>query len=132
MHLEAEADQRPPSILVADDDPHIVELVAFRLERAGYDVVRATDGREALRVLMEQPPDLAVLDVMMPVHDGYQITREIRRHEPTRHIPVILLSGRSQEDDVENGFGAGADDYLRKPFSPRELRARVHAILGRR
>jgi two-component system, OmpR family, response regulator len=72
MNLQAETEQRPPSILVADDDPHIVELVAFRLERAGYDVVCATDGREALRVLLEEVPDLAVLDVMMPVLDGYE------------------------------------------------------------
>lgn len=121
-----------PSVLVADDDPHIVELVAFRLERAGYDVIPATDGQEALSLLTEHQPDLAVLDVMMPRLNGYDITRELRQSERTRDIPVILLTGCAQEADVQLGFEAGADDYLRKPFSPEELRARVQAILGRR
>jgi DNA-binding response OmpR family regulator len=117
---------------VADDDPDILQLVAFRLERAGYDVVKATDGEQALELATELHPDLAVLDVMMPKLTGYDVTRRIREAEATRDMPVILLTARVQEADVQQGFEAGADDYLKKPFSPQELRARVQAILGRR
>ena len=121
-----------PIVLVADDDPDILELIAFRLERAGYDVVRATDGEQALQLATELHPDLAVLDVMMPKLTGYDVTRRIRADDATKRMPVILLTARVQEADVQRGFEAGADDYLRKPFSPQELRARVQAILGRR
>ena len=121
-----------PLVLVADDDPDILELVCFRLERAGYEVVKAQDGEEALRAAGERQPDLAVLDVMMPKLTGYDVTRRIRADEQTSRIPVILLTARVQEADVERGFEAGADDYLKKPFSPQELRSRVQAILGRR
>jgi DNA-binding response OmpR family regulator len=121
-----------PVVLVADDDPDILELVAFRLERAGYDVVRATDGEQALQLATELHPDLAVLDVMMPKLTGYDVTRRIRADDATKRMPVILLTARVQEADVQQGFEVGADDYLRKPFSPQELRARVQAILGRR
>jgi DNA-binding response OmpR family regulator len=121
-----------PLVLVADDDADILQLVAFRLERSGYDVVRATDGEEALRIATEARPDLAVLDVMMPKLTGYDVTRRIREDEATSQIPVILLTARVQDADVARGFEVGADDYLKKPFSPQELRARVQAILGRR
>jgi DNA-binding response OmpR family regulator len=129
--VSANAPDRP-LILIADDDPDILELVAFRLERAGYEIVRAADGEEALQLVSERLPDLAVLDVMMPKLTGYEVTRCIREDEATNGIPVILLTARVQEADVERGFEAGADDYLKKPFSPEELRARVQAILGRR
>ena len=119
-------------VLVADDDEDIRELVRFRLERSGYRVLVARDGEEAFSLAVEHVPDLAVLDVMMPRLDGYQLTRRLREHERTRAMPVMLLTARAQEADVTRGFEAGADDYLRKPFSPRELRARVQAILGRR
>lgn len=117
---------------MADDDRDIRQLVAFRLERADYEVVEATDGEEAVRLVTELLPDLAVLDLMMPKLNGYEVTQEIRRHEETKRIPVILLTARVQEADVARGFEAGADDYLKKPFSPQELLARVQAILGRR
>jgi DNA-binding response OmpR family regulator len=121
-----------PLVLVADDDRDILELVAFRLERAGYDVVTANDGAEALEVATDRGPALAVLDVMMPRLDGYEVTRRLRESSETERIPVILLTARVQESDVQRGFDAGADDYLKKPFSPQELRARVQAVLGRR
>lgn len=121
-----------PLVLVADDDRDIRQLVAFRLERADYEVLEATDGEEAVRLVTELLPDLAVLDLMMPKLNGYEVTQAIRRHEETKRIPVILLTARVQEADVARGFEAGADDYLRKPFSPQELLARVQAILGRR
>ena len=121
-----------PLVLVADDDEDIRALVSFRLEKAGYAVVQAANGEEALELARERTPDLAVLDVMMPRLTGDEVTRRIRADEATSGIPVILLTARVQEEDVARGFEAGADDYIKKPFSPQELRARVQAILGRR
>lgn len=120
------------TVLIADDDQDILELVAFRLERAGYEVVTAGDGEAALALARERGPALAVLDVMMPKLTGYDVVRAMREEEGTRDIPVILLTARVQDADVSRGFEAGADDYVRKPFSPQELRARVEAVLGRR
>jgi DNA-binding response OmpR family regulator len=121
-----------PVVLVADDDDDIRDLVAFRLDRAGYEVLRAGDGQEALDLARKHHPDLAVLDVMMPKLTGYDVTRELRADAATSRIPVILLTARVQEADVARGFEAGADDYVKKPFSPQELKARVQAVLGRR
>lgn len=125
-------DEEAPLVLAADDDPLIRELIQFRLERSGYAVVTAADGTEALRIARERLPALAVLDVMMPGLSGYEVTRALRADEKTKAMPVILLTARAQEADVAQGFDAGADDYMTKPFSPQELRARVQAILGRR
>ncbi len=121
-----------PLVLVADDDPDILDLVRYRLERSGYAVATAADGVEALRLADELSPALAVLDVMMPALNGFEVTKRLRETPATAGIPVILLTARAQEADVQEGFASGADDYLRKPFSPRELSARVQAILGRR
>jgi DNA-binding response OmpR family regulator len=121
-----------PLVLVADDDPDILDLVRYRLERSGYEVATARDGLEAVRLAGELAPSLAVLDVMMPSLNGFEVTRRLREDPATREIPVILLTARAQESDVQEGFAAGADDYIRKPFSPRELSARVQAVLGRR
>ena len=121
-----------PLVLVADDDPDILTLVGFRLERAGYEVLPARDGEEALALALEHQPDLAILDVMMPKLDGYEVTQRLRSNQATSGMPVILLTARVQEADITRGFEAGADDYIKKPFSPQELRARVQAILGRR
>jgi DNA-binding response OmpR family regulator len=122
---------RRPLVLVAEDDPDILSLVTLRLERSGYDVVGAGDGEQALSTALERTPDLALLDVMMPKLDGYEVTERLRSHEATRHVPVILLTARVQEADVARGVEAGADDYVRKPFSTQELGARVQAALGR-
>src|SRR5579864_4890618 len=121
-----------PLVLVADDDDDIRSQVIFRLERAGYRTVVARDGDEALALALERRPALAVLDVMMPKLDGYEVTRRLRSEDATRAMPVILLTARVQDADVARGFESGADDYIRKPFSPQELCARVQAILGRR
>jgi len=129
---EAAPEREQPVVLAADDDPDILELVAFRLERSGYTVIKAHDGEEALRLALEKKPDLAVLDVMMPKLDGFELTRRLRAEEATSRMPIILLTARAQDADVQQGFDAGADDYIRKPFSPQELRTRVQAILGRR
>jgi DNA-binding response OmpR family regulator len=121
-----------PLVLIADDDEDIRALVSFRLERAGYSVVAARDGEEALELALEHRPDVAVLDVMMPRLTGLEVTRRLRAEDATSGMPVILLTARVQEADVARGFEAGADDYIRKPFSPQELRARVQAILAER
>jgi DNA-binding response OmpR family regulator len=120
-----------PLVLVADDDEDILTLVTFRLERAGCDVVQARSGDEALRVALEQVPALAVLDVMMPGLDGYQVTRELRRAEATSAMPIILLTARAQESDVASGLAAGADEYVKKPFDAADLRERVERLLSR-
>jgi DNA-binding response OmpR family regulator len=123
---------RRPVILAVDDDPDILKLVVFRLERSGYVVLQARDGEEALRLALERPPDLFVVDVMMPKMDGLELVRRLRAEEATSRTPIIMLTARAQDTDLQAGFEAGADDYLRKPFSPLELQARVQAILGRR
>ena len=121
-----------PLVLVAEDDEDILALVAYCLERAGYDVITATNGEDAANLAAAERPDLAVLDVMMPRLDGYAVTRRIRADERTATMPVILLTARVQEADVARGFEAGADDYIKKPFSAQQLHARVQAALGRR
>jgi DNA-binding response OmpR family regulator len=125
------SDNGRPLVLVADDDPDILRLVSLRLERSGYEVMAAGDGEQALNAAFQRAPDLALLDVMMPKLDGYQVTERLRGNENTRHTPVILLTARVQEADVARGIEAGADDYVTKPFSTRELRDRVQAALGR-
>ena len=124
-------EERRPLVLVADDDPDILSLVKLRLERSGYDVVSAGDGEQALETARMRAPDLALLDVMMPKLDGYEVTARLRQEEATRHLPVILLTARVQESDIARGVEAGADDYVKKPFSTYELHDRVQAVLGR-
>jgi len=115
-------------ILVAEDDPKQADLVRLYLERDGFDVSVVSDGQSALDQIRAQQPDLLVLDVMMPTLDGLEVLRQLG-DEPT--IPVVLLTARSTENDVLLGLYLGADDYLTKPFSPRELVARVRAVLRR-
>jgi DNA-binding response OmpR family regulator len=119
------------AVLIADDDPDIRDLVAFKLEQAGHDVTTVDNGLAALSAAQERPPDLVVLDVMMPGMSGIDVCRQLRGEPATAALPIILLTARAQEGDVEVGFGAGADDYVVKPFSPRELVSRVEAVLAR-
>jgi DNA-binding response OmpR family regulator len=120
-----------PLVLVADDDPDILGLVTLRLERDGYEVIGATDGERAVEEALERTPDLALIDVSMPKLDGYEVTERLRQHEPTSAIPIILLTARVQDSEVAHGIEAGADDYVKKPFSTADLRTRVQAALGR-
>jgi DNA-binding response OmpR family regulator len=124
-------DRGSPLVLVADDEEDIRALVAFRLQRAGYDVITAADGEEALLLAATRLPDLVVLDMMMPKATGLEVTRSLRGHDTTKDIPVILLTARAQEADVASGFEAGVDDYVKKPFSPKDLQLRVQALLER-
>jgi two-component system, OmpR family, alkaline phosphatase synthesis response regulator PhoP len=116
------------SILVVDDEPKITQLVRDYLERAGFAVITASDGREALMRARTQQPDLVILDLGLPQLDGLDVTREIRR---TASTPIIILTARDDESDTLVGLELGADDYVTKPFSPRELVARVRAVLRR-
>ena len=117
-----------PTILVADDDAHIREVVRFALERAGHRVIEASDGAEALAEFARQAIDLIVLDIVMPEQDGLEVCRRVRQ---SSHVPILFLSSRDEELDRILGLEMGADDYVTKPFSPRELVARVKAMLRR-
>jgi two-component system response regulator MtrA len=118
-------------IVVADDDADIRDLVVFKLEQSGHVVVPVGDGAAAVEACRDVSPDLAVLDVMMPGMSGFDACRELRADPALAGIPVILLTARAQETDIEQGFDVGADDYVVKPFSPRELASRVAAVLQR-
>ena len=115
-------------ILVADDDPNILKFITINLADAGYDVVGATDGRDALRKLENEACRLAVVDIMMPYMDGLSLIKEMRK---TLNIPIIILTAKGQIDDKEKGFEAGTDDYLVKPFEAKELLFRIEALLRR-
>jgi len=130
MRLTDDLSVHVPVLLVADDDEDILTLVQLRLSRSGYEVVVARDGEEALRLAREKQPDLAVLDWMMPKASGLEVLRAIRADAELRDIPVVLLTARASEADIEEGLAAGADDYIAKPFSPQELAARIQVILA--
>jgi len=119
------------TILVVDDERDIVELVRYNLTQAGYRVVSATDGRQAVDLARRERPDLVVLDLMLPVLPGAEVARALKQDEKTRAIPILMLTARGEEMDRVVGFELGADDYVVKPFSPRELVLRVQAILRR-
>ena len=121
----------PKKVLVVDDERNIVRLIQVNLERAGYEVVTAYDGKEALERLKHVRPDLIVLDVMMPNLNGLETLKEVRANPDTRSIPVIMLTALGQESDRVVGLEYGADDYVVKPFSPRELALRVDRVLAR-
>jgi DNA-binding response OmpR family regulator len=115
-------------VLIADDDRVLADVVAFTLRREGFQVILAYDGEAALQRWAEENPDLIVLDVNMPRLDGFAVCRRIRSESDT---PILLLTVRSEEDDIVHGLGLGADDYITKPFSPRQLVARAQAVLRR-
>jgi len=119
-------------ILVVDDEPDLLELVRFNLSQAGFRVETATSGREALEALRRSPPDLMVLDLMLPDVSGNDIARQVRSDPGLADLPILMLTAKSEEVDRVVGFELGADDYVPKPFSPRELTLRVRAVLRRR
>ena len=118
-------------ILIADDEPNQLELLSFNLEQAGFEVMTAADGQQALQIAREDHPDLVILDWMMPHLSGMDVCRNLRGLEETKWLPIIMLSARGEEGDRTLGLDNGADDYLTKPFSPRELVSRVKALLRR-
>lgn len=119
-----------PKILIADDEPLLIELLEFRLSARGYETVVAHDGRDALAKLEDAQPQAVVLDMMMPVYDGLEVLRRMRASEAFAETPVIMLSARRSESDVVGALNLGADDYLIKPFLPEELLVRLAKLLA--
>jgi DNA-binding response OmpR family regulator len=117
-------------ILVAEDELHILLLIQRKLETAGYSVIATGDGEQALQLALKEKPDLLLLDIMLPGRDGLDICRRVKSTLNDAAPPVILVSARGQQEDVEAGLRAGADDYIIKPFSPRLLLERIQAALG--
>jgi len=118
-------------ILIIEDDKHISKLVKYNLEKAGYGCTVADDGEEALDILSKEQPDLIILDIMLPKMDGFELCRVIKQDVKRRNIPIIMLTAKGEEVDRIVGLELGADDYVVKPFSPRELILRIKAILKR-
>jgi DNA-binding response OmpR family regulator len=119
------------SILVVDDEPSIVELLTFNLKKEGYDVLKAYDAEEALRIAEDNETDMFIVDIMLPGMDGFELVRNLRATEKFRQTPVIFLSAKSEEFDKVLGLELGADDYITKPFSVREVLARIRAVFRR-
>lgn len=117
-------------VLVVEDDPVIQLLVSEVLRGESYDVWTADDGAEGLALVQEDPPELVVLDVMMPNLNGYEVLEQMRREPPSAEIPVILLTALNSDEDVARGFAAGANDFIKKPFQTEDLLARVKALLA--
>jgi DNA-binding response OmpR family regulator len=118
-------------IFVVDDDPDVRELVAYKLIQAGHAVLSATNGHDALRLVPDARAELLLLDVMMPGLSGFEVLAQLRAHTATESLPIIMLTAKAQDTDAERGFSLGADDYVLKPFSPKELMCRVDAQLTR-
>ncbi|NLT46079.1 MAG: response regulator transcription factor [Thermotogaceae bacterium] len=119
------------SILVVDDEPSIVELLTFNLKKEGYDVLKAYDAEEALKIAEDNETDMFIVDIMLPGMDGFELVRNLRATEKFRQTPVIFLSAKSEEFDKVLGLELGADDYITKPFSVREVLARIRAVFRR-
>jgi two-component system alkaline phosphatase synthesis response regulator PhoP/two-component system response regulator VicR len=130
MRTEVSGESMPTKILVCDDERHIVRLIQVNLERQGYQVVTAFDGKEGLEKVKSEKPDLCVLDVMMPYMDGFELLKNIRREPETENLPVIMLTAKAQDKDVFEGYHYGADMYLTKPFNPMELVTFVKRIVS--
>ena len=120
-----------PKVLVIDDDPVIVQLLRVNFEIEGFEVVSAADGREGFERAKADRPDLVLSDIMMPRMDGLELVAQLKAHASTRSLPIILLSAKAQNAEVQQGLDAGADDYVTKPFDPLELIDRVNAVLAR-
>lgn len=120
-----------PALLLVEDDRALADLLTWHFDKEGYDVVRTADGDEALLLAEERTPDLVILDWMIEGVSGIEVCRRLRRRSGTAHVPIIMLTARGEESDRIRGLQTGADDYVTKPFSPRELIARVEAVLRR-
>lgn len=118
-------------ILLVDDEEHIVELIRYNLENNGYNIITAFDGDEAYTKAIEENPDLILLDIMLPILDGIEVCKKLKRNKESENIPIIMLTARTEETDKVLGLEIGADDYITKPFNVRELIARVKAVLRR-
>jgi two-component system alkaline phosphatase synthesis response regulator PhoP len=117
-------------VLIADDEPNIVTALEFLLQRSGFEVLVAQNGEEALRLIDAERPDLVLLDVMMPLKNGYDVCRRVREQPALRHIKVVMLTAKGREAEMDKGLAAGADLYVTKPFSTSDLMAKIEGLLA--
>ena len=120
-----------PRILVVDDDPDILDVMQITLSEENYEIFKASDGEEALKIIRSKPLDLVLLDYNMPKMNGWQVCKEVKKDILLRHLPIIMVTGKGEVSDKIGGINAGADDYVVKPFEPKELLARIRMILRR-
>src|SRR2546430_14761260 len=131
MKRAAAARQQQGRVLVVEDERDVADLIRYNLTKEGYDVAAAPTGSDALKRAREVPPDLVLLDILVPQLNGWEVCRRLKQDADTKNIPVIMVTGRVEEGDKVLGFEMGADDYVTKPFSPRELLARIRAVARR-
>lgn len=120
------------TILIVDDEEDIIELIKYNLKSEGYSILTAVTGEQAIKIAKQSRPDLMVLDLMLPGIDGLEVTKYLKNNEQTKDMPIVMLTAKGEESDIVTGLELGANDYISKPFSPRELQARIRAILRRR
>jgi PleD family two-component response regulator len=126
---EEEIVQTKIKVLVADDDPNIINIIRYSISNDQFEVLEATNGKEALGMVFTRSPDILILDIMMPGMDGYMVCKELKEHDSTKNLPIIILSAKTSIDDKLKAIGFGIDDYMTKPFDPRELEARIRMRL---
>lgn len=120
-----------PLIVIVEDEPDILDMLCYHLRRESFEVITAVTGDGGSELVRRHKPDLVLLDLMLPNKDGIQVCRELKANNNTKHIPIIMVTAKGEESDIVLGLGLGADDYITKPFSPKELVARVHTVLRR-
>jgi len=120
-----EAVENKIKVLVADDDKNIINIIRYSIDSAKFEVLEASNGKEALGMVFARSPDILILDIMMPEMDGYMVCEELKEHDSTKNLPIIILSAKASVDDKVKAMGLGIDDYMIKPFDPRELEARI-------
>ena len=125
LKTEGEIVQNKIKVLVADDDKNIINIIRYSISNDQFEVLEATNGKEALGMVFARSPDILILDIMMPGMDGYMVCEELKEHDSTKDLPIIILSAKASIDDKLKAIGFGVDDYMVKPFDPRELEARI-------
>lgn len=125
LKTEVEKVENKIKVLVADDDENIINIIRYSLDSDQFEVLEAANGKEALGMVFTRSPDILILDIMMPEMDGYVVCEELRKHDSTKNLPIIILSAKASVDDKVKAMGLGIDDYMVKPFDPRELEARI-------
>jgi PleD family two-component response regulator len=120
-----EIDQNKIKVLVADDDKNIINIIRYSIDSDKFEILEAANGKEALGMVFARSPDILILDIMMPEMDGYRVCEELRKHQSTKNLPIIILSAKTSVDDKVKAMGLGIDDYMVKPFDPKELEARI-------
>lgn len=131
-NLKQDKNMPRETILIVDDEEDIIELIKYNLKNEGYDILTAFTGEQAIKIARQSRPDLIVLDLMLPGIDGLEVTRYLKNNDQTKDLPIVMLTAKGEESDIVTGLELGANDYISKPFSPKELLARIRAILRRR